>query len=114
MKRVASYILIVILISSQAWADENPCDLTSEAVRQASLIRGLSIKRKTPCLLQDKEEVKKYLLKTINEKIPRQRMESEGLIYKALGFIPADFDYEQGLVKLYLDQLGGYYDPNTD
>lgn len=64
--------------------------------------------------MRDKPEVKQYLLDTIKSKIPPRRMKMEGVIYRVLGFIPDDFEYEQGLVQLYLDQLGGYYDPEKD
>ena len=34
-----------------------------------------------------------------------------GLKPSGIGFIPLDFNYQQGLIDLYLSQLGGYYDP---
>jgi hypothetical protein len=77
------------------------------------MIRKLNIRKEVPCLIRQKEEVKKFLLSTISDKLPPDRMENESLIYKAVGVIPESFDYEKGIVDLYLDQLGGYYDPEA-
>ncbi len=107
---IVSLIILPAALNSQ----DNPCLISTEAIKEASAIRGLAIKEKTPCYLRNKEEVKEFLLSTIKTKIPAERMKAEEMIYKAFGFIPPDYDYENGLVKLYLDQLGGYYDPDKD
>jgi hypothetical protein len=31
--------------------------------------------------------------------------------YRALGIVPDDYPYEQGIVQAYVQQIGGYYDP---
>lgn len=90
------------------------CDISETAVRDASQIRGLRIKSDVPCLSHNKEQVKQYLLSTIQSKIPADRLKREGFVYKALGMIPQEYGYEDGIIKLYLDQLGGYYDPDKD
>lgn len=92
---------------------ESLCRVADEAIIQASAIRGLKQKRRVPCLIQGKEEVEKYLVSAIKEKVPPERLRWEGRTYKALGFIPESFDYERGLVELYVSQLGGYYEPTT-
>ena len=114
--RLSALIFIVLApVKFPAYAlDENLCVVTKDAIKQASEIRGLRVKRSVPCLLQNREEVKQYLLTTIKTKIPSEKLAMEGLVYRALGFIPPEFNYEEGLVKLYLDQLGGYYDPERD
>jgi hypothetical protein len=119
MKReVSFYLLIVTLLSfviaQPIYGEDSRCRISKEALKEASIIRGLEIKEETPCLLHGKEQVKSYLLETINTKIPRERLIAESTIYKAFGFLPQDFDYEKGLVDLYLDQLGGYYDPDKN
>ncbi len=109
-------LVIPLFLSSAVFAADpgDLCSITDKAVSDASAIRGLKIKQRVPCLTKNKEEVKKYLLGTIQTKIPAERLSREGLVYKALGFIPFDYPYEEGVVKLYLDQLGGYYDPEMD
>ena len=87
------------------------CSLVSTAFKIASDIRGLKIKESVPCRLQDKAEVEKYLRDTIELKIPAAKFKNEERAYKIIGFIPQEFDYKNGLIKLYTEQLGGYYEP---
>jgi len=35
----------------------------------------------------------------------------ESTLYKALGLIPSDYQYASGIIELYANQIGGYYDP---
>jgi len=108
------FTVFIIFLSATAWADESLCIISNDAIKQASEIRGLKIKKQTPCFLHNKAEVQAYLLEAISSKVPPARMKAESQVYKALGLIAENFDYEKGLLKLYLDQLGGYYDPEKD
>ena len=90
------------------------CSIAQSAIVSASRLRNLKIKRKVPCRLQDRAEVERYLRTTIDKKIPRERVRQEGEVYRLLGLIPADYDYFNGLIDLYTDQLGGYYDPDQE
>lgn len=94
-------------------ADQGQCSLIPQFMTAASQIRGLASKSNVPCILQNKQEVKAYLLKAIETKVPNKKLENEEFVYKVLGFIPEDMDYRQTLVKMYTDQLGGYYDPEA-
>lgn len=87
------------------------CSLVGTAFKIASDIRGLKIKDSVPCRLQNKAEVEKYLRDTIELKIPAAKLKNEERAYKIIGFIPQEFDYKNGLIKLYTEQLGGYYEP---
>lgn len=95
----------VLIAQSQA------CVVAENALQDAKSIRGLRQIKTVPCSLQSKQEVKEFLLTTLKEEIPPERLMQEELIYKALSIIPQDYNYEQGLINLYLSQLGGYYDP---
>ncbi|WKZ57828.1 MAG: hypothetical protein QY326_03940 [Bdellovibrionota bacterium] len=93
-------------------AQDKLCSIAAPAIAAASSIRGLKQKGSVPCLMHGKEEVKNYLLTTLETKIPKEKFKGEEELLKGLGFIPAEFDYKQGIVELYLSQLGGYYDPD--
>lgn len=112
------YVLIsmtwVLLLPALSIATDEACTLVKDATRVASEVRGLKIRKAVPCKIQNKEEVKQFLLDTIKEKIPRERIANEGELYKILGIIPKDFKYLEGLVNLYTSQLGGYYDPDKE
>lgn len=94
--------------------DDNKCTVANSAIHSASAIRGLKIKRHVPCVLQEKAAVRKYLLETLSERVPKKKLTAEAVSYRLLGFIPEDFDYESGIVSLYTDQIGGYYDTKKD
>ncbi len=91
--------------------DQSPCAIVPGIVAQVGKIRGLTAKGPVPCYVKNKEEVATSLKALVKEKIPENRLEYEGTVYKAIGLIPADFDYAKGLIELYVSQLGGYYDP---
>ncbi|MCB0323597.1 MAG: hypothetical protein KDD69_08485 [Bdellovibrionales bacterium] len=95
-------------------AEGADCTIASTAMESASRLRGLSIMRSVPCKLQDRQEVEQYLRETISKKIPAERIKHEGTTYRMLGLLPYDYDYLNGLIRLYTEQLGGYYDPDRE
>lgn len=90
------------------------CVIAKNALVEASALRGLAVKKKVPCLIHGKDKIKEYLMATIADKLPAGKLKFEGVVFKQLGMIPEDFSYEQGIVDLYLNQIGGYYDPDKD
>lgn len=88
------------------------CHIADSSLEQASKIRKLPIKKPVPCRVHNKDQVAKYLKDTIATKLPAEKLDMEEYVYKALGFLPAAFDYKKGILDLYLSQLGGYYDPD--
>lgn len=90
------------------------CSIATTAMEAVSGIRRLRVLTQVPCRLQSRDEVEIYLRDTIKRKISDQRIEMEGRVYKLLGLIPPDYDYLNGIVALYTDQLGGYYDPDLN
>jgi hypothetical protein len=83
-------------------------------MRTASRIRNLAIKKTVSCKLQDKAQVERYLRDAISKKVPEQKIRNEGRVYQLLGFIPKDFEYLDGIIEMYLSQLGGYYDSESE
>lgn len=115
LKRFVSSIFcslqIVLFVTGSVNAQEQACNIAKDALKQASAIRGLSKRREIPCFLHNQEQIKEYLLATLAEELPPQRLAQEELLFKVLGILPPDYDYEKGIIDLYLSQLGGYYDP---
>ena len=90
----------------------NPgCSLVTEGLAVAETIRGLKAKRPVPCRLHQKAEVKAHLIDLIESEIPAEKLASEELVLKGIGLLPPEFRYKEGLIDLYVSQLGGYYDP---
>lgn len=99
------------LVSSWAAADTSPCAIVPDSLTAVEAIRGLVAKRPVPCVVQDQGEVRSHLVGLIDTKMPPKKMAAEERLYKAIGFLPDSFDYKNGIVDLYVSQLGGYYDP---
>ena len=72
------------------------------------------MKREVPCKLQGRAAVEKYLRDMLAKKIPAGRIENEGAVYEMLGLVPVGFKYLDSIIRLYTEQLGGYYDPDSD
>ena len=106
-------ILLAIVPNHQVFA-AGLCDVSREAAKIASQIRGLRLKHEVPCSVESKDEVRRYLLHAIATKLPEGRLKQEEITYQALGMIPPDYDYKEGLLKLLTSQLAGYYDPEKD
>jgi hypothetical protein len=110
-------ICAIVLVSDLDHAeavDGVDCRIAKSAIGSASRLRSLAIKRSVPCKLQNRSEVEQYLRSAINEKVPAERIEKEGTVNRMLGLIPRDYHYLEGLIGLYTDQLGGYYDPEKE
>lgn len=90
--------------------EQSECVIAQSAIEAASRLRGLSVKREVPCQLKSRVEVEKFLRDTVSKRSSRDRIEKEGEVYRLLGIIPKDYDYFNGVISLYTDQLGGYYD----
>ncbi len=104
-------LLVLLLFAGYAWAAADDCEIVDTAIKITSRIRGLKFTRKVGCRLEGQEEVKRYLEEQIEKKISPEKLSYEGEVYKLLGLIPSDFEYKDGLIELYVSQLGGYYDP---
>ncbi len=109
--KILYVVTLLFLFVSQSALAEGECEIAKAAMAQASVIRKLKIKKPVPCSVRSREEVKRFILDTVETKIPPQKLKMEEVSFKALGMIPENFDYTKGMVDLYLSQLGGYYDP---
>ncbi|MCC6221787.1 MAG: hypothetical protein IT291_11160 [Deltaproteobacteria bacterium] len=106
-----AFILIAIANSA---AEEPDCSMVAKAINITSKLRGLHVRRKVPCRLENREQVEKYIRAKILEDATERKIINEGIAFRALGLIPASFNYLNGLVKMYVSQLGGYYDAKLD
>lgn len=109
--KIIPFILSVICVFVKGSYADVSCKIATTAMAKASQIRGLAAKKTVPCEIHNQEEVRTFLIDAIKTRIPPEKLKSDELIYKAIGFLPDDFDYVQGMINLYVSQLGGYYDP---
>lgn len=111
-----TYLITALLLAGNIYAedDSEKCVLAKSAIEAASEIRGLKIKKEVPCYVHSREQVEEFLMDTLENKITFEKLRKEEKILKALGFLPEDFGYVDGLVELYSSQVGGYYDPSKN
>lgn len=117
MRRFARFTLFLIAMFSvfctvaRAEVPSSPCMALGEGQRAVEAVTGTKFSAGIPCVVQKQSEIADYVREVLREDLPAGRLTQEEAIYRALQFIPKDFDYEQGMLKLYQEQLGGYYDP---
>jgi len=92
-------------------AEPSMCAVTERALRDASKLRGLSPQSPVPCVVHSRADIERFLRKTIAEKFPKETLAMEELWYRAVGIVPDDYPYEREIVQAYVQQIGGYYDP---
>lgn len=112
--RAVFFIATYLVLLNAARAQEVNCSLVTTAMEDATKIRGLGMLKEVPCKLKSKAEVEQYLRSKLEKKETKDRLAHEAVVYKILGLIPNDFDYVDGVVKLYTEQIGGFYDPEKD
>jgi hypothetical protein len=87
------------------------CDRVDTLIHEIPSLRELSFVKEVPCRLKNKDDVKQYLDYLLSKEVTSKKLDKEEIIFKALGIIPPDYDYRNGIIKLYKDQVGGYYNP---
>ena len=88
---------------------------TAKAVEQrVSKLRGLAVKKEIRWEVATKDTVHAYLLKALEQQYPPGELEKEGDALKALGLIPGQLNYRSFIIKLYEEQVGGFYDPKKE
>lgn len=106
--------LLLPTITVTVHADTPSCNVAEAGLSAASRIRGLQQKKKVPCFLRSRDKIREFILSTVDTKVPAEKLRMEELVFKAIGFIPQEFDYKKGIIDLYVSQIGGYYDPEKD
>jgi len=89
-------------------------ELGKQCEQRVIKLRGLKIKKPIRWEVTSKEQVRAYLKETLAEQYAPGEMEAEGDAMKALGLIPANMQYKEFILKLYEEQVGGYYDPKKE
>ena len=101
------------LLPAGARGEDPLCQIATTSFAEAVKLRGLSKRKEVPCLVQNREQVEQFLVSTMDTKYPSRRLEHEEIELKAVGFLPAEFNYRRGLIEFYASQVGGYYDPEV-
>jgi hypothetical protein len=85
------------------WAEESPCGAVESALRIAGELRGLTRESAPRCRVVSRATAQAILTGDLAPQIDRAALEAEAVVYRLLGFLPAEFDY----VGCVLDGYGG-------
>lgn len=108
-------LLIVLLMVTSGFAEgpKELCQVAGKSLIHVSDIRKLNKRKSVPCKVRNKEEIRSFILESVEKKLPKDKLKFEEVVFKALGFIGKDYDYEKGLIDLYASQVSGFYDPEA-
>ncbi|HKB16861.1 MAG TPA: hypothetical protein VKF62_12400, partial [Planctomycetota bacterium] len=87
--------------------------LTEEVIKDVERVRGLQFKRPVPKHVRTKEEVRLFVKKSLKEDMPAAIWGPRERFYKRLGLLPADCDFGAAVEEVLVEQIGGFYDPDT-
>jgi hypothetical protein len=87
------------------------CERVDALLHELPPLRDLAFIKEVPCKLKSRDEVEAYLDYLLSKEVTSRKLDKEEVIFKALGIIPSDYNYRSGIIKLYKDQVGGYYNP---
>lgn len=90
-------------IGAVGWAEGAPCGAVMEALRVAAELRGIPRESPPTCRVVSRARAEALLAADLAPQIERRALEAEAIVYRLLGFLPADFDY----VGCVLEGYGG-------
>ena len=108
-----AFVFGAVALASQVSAD-NENDLLKKAdiiAKRVVKIRGLAQKRPIERGVMQKDQIRKRLLKRIDEEYTPAELAAEELALKRLGLLTPDTDYKKTVIELLTDQIAGFYDP---
>lgn len=115
MRFLFSLPFIILLVPCFAFAEDNKaaadCSLARTAFAVAGKLRNLKQKFDVPCKIKSRQEIENYIRDALRKKVAPDKIKNEGKVYELLGLIPQDYDYENNLIALYSQEVGGFYDP---
>jgi len=76
-------------------------------------LRGQPFKTKVVPKLMNREELAKEMTEQFKTELTPEELKLMEATYKALGLAPDSLDLEKTMIKLYTEEVGGFYDPRT-
>ena len=111
---------IVLLAPAQDYTEEQRAaelerveKMADEILPKVAEIIGMEQGGPVKIVVTTKAEVREFLVQLLDEEYPGDELERQGRCYVALGFLPSGYDIRQGLIDLYHEQAGAFYDPRT-
>jgi hypothetical protein len=110
------YFAMIVGLSTSALAlsqDINPADLlktADEMIQVTARLRSLQPKAPIERGIKNREQISQYLDEQVQENYSESELLKEGTTLRILGVLPASIDYKGFVLKLYSEQIAGFYD----
>ncbi len=110
---------IVLLLNAchQGQLKAANADLETPVYRMAqrvAALRGLERRKRIHWQVINMQQFRAYVHSILDRQYTPGELQREGDAYKALGLISLSLDYQQLMIALAEEQVGGYYDPQND
>jgi hypothetical protein len=76
-------------------------------------VRGLTLQGEVKIGLKNREELKAFLMKELDEELPEEKAKAIESTLRAFGTVPKDFNFRSFMVALLTEQISGFYDTKT-
>jgi len=93
--------------------DDRVRELVREIAPKVERAVGLSFRTEPGIAVRSEDEVRSYLIHKLDDELPPDELERLVLAYRLFGMIPDTLDMRALLLDLYLEQVVGYYDPDS-
>lgn len=87
--------------------------IVAEAIPNVERTVGLKFKRPPVIQARDKDQVRSYVLRQLDDSAARRDLAGTERAYKLLGMIPDSVDLHKLMTNLLVEQIVGFYDPAT-
>ena len=115
--RLVLFLLATLALGGVAPAlvqETDPSELLKTADQMIEItarIRGLEPKAPISRGVKSRAEISQYLDEEVQDNYSQNELKEEGKLLRILGLIPASIDYKEFVLKLYTEQIAGFYDP---
>ncbi|HLG17939.1 MAG TPA: hypothetical protein VJH03_26085 [Blastocatellia bacterium] len=113
----AAIAVVLAIQSIGSIPNKNPDDralaATDEVLASVSRLRGLAIKRPVKRGLKTRDEIEQAVVADLDEETTPEEFAATSKTLTVLGLIPADFALRDYMVKLFREQVAGFYEPKT-
>jgi hypothetical protein len=82
-----------------------------EMVQVTARLRSLQPKSPISRGVKSRAEISQYLDEDVRDNYSQSELQEEGKLLRILGLMPASIDYKELVLKLYTEQIAGFYDP---
>src|SRR5947209_18617561 len=86
---------------------------TAEVLEQVSRIRGLPVKRPVKSGFKSRAKIEQMTIADLNDSKTTEELDASKKVLVKMGMLAPDFPLRDYLVKLYTEQIAGFYEPKS-